>query len=48
MSRIKEDTLSEVLNAVSEKKGTAYFLAAGSGTYQIAGTCDTLVTSVRG
>lgn len=33
---------------VPYQKGDSLFLAAGSGSYQIAGTCDALVTSVRG
>lgn len=33
---------------VPYQKGDSLFLAAGSGAYQIAGTCDALVTSVRG
>lgn len=33
--------------SVSYKKGDSLFLSAGSGTYQIQGSCDALITSIR-
>lgn len=32
---------------VTFKKGDSIFLSAGSGTYQIEGSCDALITSIR-
>lgn len=35
----------EVLNY---KKGDSFFIAAGSGDYEISGTCEALITTIRG
>ena len=33
---------------VEYKKGDSIFLPAGSGSYAVEGTCDALITTVRG
>ena len=42
-----EGTISNKQDKVSYKKGDSLFLPAGSGDWQIEGTCDALVTTIR-
>lgn len=42
-----EGTITCADEKVSYRKGDSLFLSAGSGTYQIEGSCDALVTSIR-
>lgn len=42
-----EGTITCKEEQVSYKKGDSFFLAAGSGAYQIEGSCDALITSIR-
>lgn len=41
-------TISNQGETVEYKKGDSFFLPAGSGNYQIEGSCDALITTVRG
>ena len=41
-------TISNQGETVEYKKGDSFFLPAGSGSYQIEGACDALITTIRG
>lgn len=41
-----EGTIQNAYNSISYKKGDSLFLPAGSGEYQISGTCEALVTTI--
>lgn len=40
-------TISSQGETVAFKKGDSFFLSAGSGTYQVQGSCDALITTIR-
>ena len=42
-----EGTISNGNERLSFKKGDSFFLAAGSGTYTVEGSCDALITTIR-
>lgn len=43
-----EGTISNQGETLGFRKGDSFFLAAGSGNYQLEGNCDALITTVRG
>ena len=42
-----EGTIQNQFGSMEYKKGDSFFLPAGSGAYQIIGTCDALATTIR-
>jgi len=42
-----EGTITSNGESLAYKKGDSFFLPAGSGIYQVEGTCDALVTTIR-
>ena len=42
-----QGTISDAAETIPFRKGDSFFVSAGSGTFQIEGTCDTLLTTIR-
>ncbi|XCP85692.1 type I phosphomannose isomerase catalytic subunit [Roseburia hominis] len=42
-----EGTISNQGETLAFRKGDSFFLSAGSGTYQVQGSCDALITTIR-
>ncbi len=41
-------TISDAGETLEFKKGDSFFLSAGSGNYRVEGSCDALITTIRG